>query len=522
MNAAYDIAVIGSGFAGSLTAMVARRLGYSVVLIEKDAHPRVVIGESSTPLSNLLLEELADTYDLPMLKPLTKWGSWQKTYPAISCGLKRGFSFFHHDLSCAKHVDQTENQLFVEASPHNGIADTHWFRSEFDQFLVSQAQALDITYIDRFTVDGACRNQDSWTLSGRRSSISFSIDAGYLIDATGPRGFLHRTLRLQETALTDYPSTSSLYCHFTGVQRLVDPQYRNFSRVPFPVDDAAVHHVFEGGWIWVLRFNNGWTSAGISATEALSRRFRLDEGHAGWNRLLDSLPLLKQQFATAMPVTPFTYLPKTSFRSETIIGDGWALLPAAAGFIDPLLSTGFPLTLLGIQRLGRVLAERGPVRSLSDRLANYAEQTRLEHLTTAKLIGSLYKSMGNFSVFHNLSMLYFAAASYSETARRLGKPEIANSFLLSTDAGFAPALDRILTLAAHDLCASQQDELEAAVYSLIAQYDVAGLCKRRASKCYPVAAEDLYAAAHLFGATDSQLQQLLHRSGFYNVPNDEH
>jgi FADH2 O2-dependent halogenase len=58
----YDIAVVGSGFAGSLLAMIARRLGRSVILIEKGTHPRVVIGESSTPLSNLLLEELTTRY----------------------------------------------------------------------------------------------------------------------------------------------------------------------------------------------------------------------------------------------------------------------------------------------------------------------------------------------------------------------------------------------------------------------------------------------------------------------------
>ena len=67
MNARFDIAVIGSGFAGSLIAMIARRLGRSVALIERGKHPRFAIGESSTPLANLLLEELAQRYDLPAL-----------------------------------------------------------------------------------------------------------------------------------------------------------------------------------------------------------------------------------------------------------------------------------------------------------------------------------------------------------------------------------------------------------------------------------------------------------------------
>ncbi|HEX6546225.1 MAG TPA: NAD(P)-binding protein, partial [Bryobacteraceae bacterium] len=94
----YDIAVVGSGFAGSLFAMIAKRLGRTVVLLEKHKHPRFAIGESSTPLANLLLEELTARYDLPRLAPLVKWGSWQQTHPEIACGLKRGFTFYHHVL----------------------------------------------------------------------------------------------------------------------------------------------------------------------------------------------------------------------------------------------------------------------------------------------------------------------------------------------------------------------------------------------------------------------------------------
>src|SRR5712692_8636542 len=96
MKGTFDVAIVGSGFAGSLLALVARKLGRSVVLLERGTHPRFAIGESSSPLANLLLEEIADRYDLPRVRPLAKWGSWQRTYPEIGCGLKRGFSFFAH------------------------------------------------------------------------------------------------------------------------------------------------------------------------------------------------------------------------------------------------------------------------------------------------------------------------------------------------------------------------------------------------------------------------------------------
>ena len=56
-------------------------------------------------------------------------------------------------------------------------------------------------------------------------------------------------------------------------------------------------------------------------------------------------------------IREFTWMPQLAYRAATSTGNGWAMLPSAAAFIDPLFSTGFPLTLLGIERLGRMLEE---------------------------------------------------------------------------------------------------------------------------------------------------------------------
>ena len=276
----YDIAVIGSGFAGSLMAMIARRLGRSVVLIDKGKHPRVVIGESSTPLTNLLFEELAIRYDLPALSPLAKWGSWQRTYPEIACGLKRGFTFYHHDLTrpIRSKPDRTQ-QLLVAASPNEQIADTHWYRADFDHFLVRHAQELGVDYLDETQLTSLIREDQGFMLAGRRHGRDLIISAKFLIDASGPRGFLHRSLALGESALPGFPATQALYSHFTGVERLDQlPFGANEQRPPYPIDDAAVHHVFDGGWIWVLRFNNGITSAGVAATDAIAAKLNSPRG----------------------------------------------------------------------------------------------------------------------------------------------------------------------------------------------------------------------------------------------------
>ena len=87
-----DLVVIGSGFGGSLLSMIARRLGYHVTLLERGKHPRFAIGESASPLAGILIEQLSDRYDLPRIRPLSAFGTWQRTYPHVVCGLKRGFT----------------------------------------------------------------------------------------------------------------------------------------------------------------------------------------------------------------------------------------------------------------------------------------------------------------------------------------------------------------------------------------------------------------------------------------------
>jgi tetracycline 7-halogenase / FADH2 O2-dependent halogenase len=516
LNRVYDVAVVGSGFAGSLFAMIARRLGHSVVLLERGRHPRVVIGESSTPLSNLLLEDLAKRYDLPALRPLTKWGSWQEKYPDLPCGLKRGFSFFHHDLHGQDPWETTaKNHFLVAASPHNAIADTHWYRADFDQLLVEKAQDLGVEYLDdvhlqRFIDSGNCIE-----LTGTRLGKEITVKAAFVVDATGPRGCLHRLLRLQPRDFSNYPSTQGLYSHFRGVTRVVENSHHQTPNCPpYPIEDAAVHHVFDGGWVWLLHFNNGITSAGVAATEAMARELRLAEGQPAWSRLLDLAPSLAAQFADATSVLPFTYLPQLSLRSATVVGERWALLPSAAGFVDPLLSTGFPLALLGVVRLATILEQHWKLPSMQEQLSKYAARTNDELDATSRLIAALYANMHNFEVFRAISLLYFAAASFSETVRRLGKPHLADGYLLHNDPRFGPASHDLLEWARAGVTAQETGRFKEEVKRAIEPFDVAGLCTERATPWYPVDAEDLRKSAWKVGATKEEIADMLERSGF--------
>jgi tetracycline 7-halogenase / FADH2 O2-dependent halogenase len=513
----FDVAVIGSGFAGSLMAMIAQRLSLRVILLERGRHPRVVIGESSTPLSNLLLEELTTRYDLTNLRPLSKWGSWRASHPELACGLKRGFSFFHHAAGHKGPVAR-EDQLLVAASPHDAIADTHWYRADFDMYLVEEAQKLGVPYLDEVELRAFAEDKQEVRLKGTRHGCEIEFAARFVVDATGPRGFLHRALGLDERELPGTPATAALYSHFSGVEPLSETDGVALDEdPPFPIDDAAVHHVFDGGWVWVLRFYNGVTSAGIAAAESLARELRFSEGEAAWERVLMRIPVLHEQFEDAKAVQPFRHLPRLGFRSAAISGRNWALLPSAAGFVDPLLSTGFPLTLLGIARLARILENDWESDRLAASLREYAMQTDAELLATARLIGALYANFANFPLFSAMTLLYFAAASYAETARRLGRPQLASSFLLHDHPQFGPACARVLAQAQ---CARNEAESEAAVAEIrrvIEPLDVAGLGNTARRNWYPAHAEDLLSAAHKVGASRDEVLQMLERCGF-NAP----
>ncbi len=514
MKERFDLAVVGSGFAGSLMAMIAKQLGLRVILLERGRHPRVVIGESSTPLSNLLLEELATKYGLANLRPLCKWGSWRESHPELACGLKRGFSFFYHAPEHAGPVAR-EDQLLVAASPHDAIADTHWYRADFDAYLVNEAQQLGVVYLDEVELRTfAEEDKEAW-LTATRHGCEIEIAARFVVDATGPRGFLHRALGLGERELPGTPATAALYSHFDGVHRLDQTGGITLeNEPPYPVDDAAVHHVFDGGWVWVLRFCNGVTSAGIAATDELAKEIRLIEGEAAWERVLLRIPVLREQFQGAKAVRPFRHIPHLGFRSATITGRNWALLPSAAGFVDPLLSTGFPLTLLGVTRLAKIFERDWESENFATQLNEYAAQTDAELLATARLIGALYANFGNFPVFSAVSLLYFAAASYAEAARRLGRPQLASSFLLHDHPQFGPECARVLERAHSARNETEWCAVIEEIRRVIEPVNVAGFTNVARRNWYPVDAEDLLGAAHKLSASRDEVAQMLERCGF--------
>jgi FADH2 O2-dependent halogenase len=116
------------------------------------------------------------------------------------------------------------------------------------------------------------------------------------------------------------------------------------------------------------------TSAGVAATDELASRLRFSDGAEAWSRVVEMIPALKEQFAEARAIRPFVHMPRMAFRSADVAGERWALLPSAAGFVDPLLSTGIPLTLLGVSRIAEIIERDWGTQRFNERLQAYARK----------------------------------------------------------------------------------------------------------------------------------------------------
>ena len=89
--------------------------------------------------------------------------------------------------------------------------------------------------------------------------------------------------------------------------------------------------------------------------------------------------------------------------------------------------------------------------------------------------------MADPALFKRLSLLYFAAASYSETVRRLGRPHLAPGFLLNAHPQFGLELRECAALAAAAPPGPARAALFDRIDRAIEPFDTAGLLDRTAA-----------------------------------------
>jgi FADH2 O2-dependent halogenase len=528
------IAIVGSGFAGSILARVLARQGHRVLLLERGRHPRFAIGESSTPLAALALERLAARYGLDDLDRLAAYGRWCRDLPHLRRGLKRGFTFYAHQANTPfRNSERDERRLLVAASPNDEVADTHWLRADVDQHLArAAADAGAELYEETEVIDIAARVRGGFRLElshaarGRRA-----IEVTHVVDGSGRQGVVARRFdpaRRLPTAL----ETTLLAGHVEGLVPF-DEVARAGGAVlaagPYPDHQAAVHHLLRQGWVYVLPFDHGVASVGIVLNGAPPIGAK-EDAEAAFRREIAAYPALAESLATARATIPFQCSHPLPHRCRHASGTSWALLPHAYAFYDPLFSTGIAWSLLGVERLadwGEALRD-GSAPAAQRVLDRYRRLLAREADHVEALLVAAWRAMPDFDRFVAQTFLYFAAASFSEARQRL-VPERAPAGGWAW-AGFLGATDRRIAAwpgafdGASDRDGRAADDASRfgpsldQVLALIAPRNVAGLGDPAYERRVPVRLEPLVAGARKLGISQREARARAVRLRGWSVP----
>ena len=432
-----DIAVLGGGFGGCLIARILGSLGYRVTVFEQGSHPRFTIGESSTPIADCVLRDLCRRYGLNDLLPLTQYSS-AKRMPNVVVGPKRGFTYIDSSNYQPGQQQVAEHEMLVAASTSLESADTHWHRASVDQYFARSLEAAGIEAWERTRVERVTRENPSapWELHISRlddPGESLCCRALGIIDASGRGSPLGDSLALEPTVVGLRTRSGAIFGHvrdWVPLSEVIGGDHQTIGRHPYPMDQAALHHVVDDGWLWQLAFDNSITSVGwCVAPEHLPRRG--ESRDAWWRQRLRRSPWLERQASSARRIEPqgdWALIERMQFTRRRVAGAGWWMLPGAAGFIDPLHSSGIAHTMVSIERLARAFevqpARRLPPLEFSDA---YDATLRLEIEWLDRLVAACYRALPRFGEFTTASMLYFAATVAFEQAR-LGNEQLpANS-----------------------------------------------------------------------------------------------
>lgn len=480
----YDFLIVGSGFAGSITAMALAKSGFKVCLIERGKHPRFTIGESSTPIADMILRDLAEDYDLPFLKKLSRYGEWQKNYPEIVCGLKRGFSYYHHQKGKPFESDEFHaHELLVAASENDQNSDTNWLRSDVDHFLVEKVKASQVDYLDQCKIETVVRNKDEelWTIGVKKNQDLSTLNTSWIIDATGSSAFSEKFLGTRSSSDGFETHSSAIYSHFEGVDywsSYLENRSFHTADYPYKPDYSALHHIIDEGWMWMLRFNNGLLSAGLMFDDSVND-FTTGTPEKLWNRVKVSYPSIKTIFEKGQ----YAKVPGQIFKTgrlqrklNKMYGDGWLTLNHTAGFVDPLHSTGIAHTLTGVEKILNVFSKIEK-NGIEKHLQKIEIEFNKELSVIDIMVSSCYLSRSCPALFNAVVMLYFIASIRYEQERLAGR--IPDTFLCAGD----PVLSKLIVqthsevkmLMKKDLSSKQVRGLIQKIKSRIKPYNPVGL-----------------------------------------------
>ncbi|WP_424813369.1 NAD(P)/FAD-dependent oxidoreductase [Roseococcus sp. YIM B11640] len=304
-DAAPDVLIVGGGPSGSTAAATLAMQGRSVVLVEKEAHPRFHIGESLLPANLDILERLG------VLEEVRGIGVHKPGAEFVSDRTGRSCPFpFAHALNKARtHAWQVK-------------------RAELDALLFANARRKGATTLENTRVT------DVAFAKGERATVRAKTETGeeitfrprYVLDASGRDTFLAGRMRVK--VMNKYNNTAAMYAHFQGVERREGD-----------LDGYISIHLAEDGWFWLIPLPGGIMSIGFVGNQAAWKGRKGTPRELFLERIASS-PTVSARARGAEIVSEIFSTGNYSYRAQQGCGEGFLMIGDAYGFVDPMFSTG--------------------------------------------------------------------------------------------------------------------------------------------------------------------------------------
>jgi flavin-dependent dehydrogenase len=304
MSEIFDVAIIGGGPAGTTAATLLAKRGRRVVLCERETFPRFKIGESLLPHSLETFDQLGVRAQLDA-HAFPKYGG----EIATACGRRVQRFYFETAL-------QLSHRTAYQVE-----------RAWFDQMLLDHARASGVDVRQPCSVENCAFDEEGVTLR----TANGEVRARYVLDCSGRNAVVGQQFDLKQRY--DHLQKFSVYAHFEGAQR-------DEGR------DGTLTRLVRGKseWFWLIPIDDRRTSVGVVMDIADYKAARLSPEETLGAAIARST-LMRDRMAGARRLTPVHAVGDYSYRNTRLAGKRWLLAGDAAGFIDPIFSTGVFLAI---------------------------------------------------------------------------------------------------------------------------------------------------------------------------------
>ena len=300
----YDVAIIGGGPAGSTAAALLARAGRRVILFEREKFPRFHIGESLLPFSMKAFTRLGLHEKFLRAGFMKKFGG--EIFGACS---EPGTKFYFKD----GFRSQTDHSYQVT-------------RADFDKVLLDHAAECGAEVFEQTSADRVEFSKDSVDLIVKSNGSSRTVHSRYMIDASGHASVLGRQFQIKKTYA--HLQKLSIFAHYEGVWRAegIDGTLTLLIR--------AIDR-----WFWIIPLTAERASIGIVLDSETFRKSKLS-AEDFLEQALAEQPIIAKRMTHARRISEVYVEADFSYRSTKLHGDRWLLAGDAAGFIDPIFSSG--------------------------------------------------------------------------------------------------------------------------------------------------------------------------------------